>query len=75
MTTIFACLITAVIVWKVARKYQDFSDLMLARRIAKMVEQRDRVTKDIDDFARWERQDKRLAKKMRKMEDDEEEEQ
>jgi hypothetical protein len=46
--------------WKLGRKYQDFQDLMIARRVAKLVDQRETVSKERDQFERWERQDKRL---------------
>jgi hypothetical protein len=73
MVTIFALLVGLFVGWKLGRKYQDFSDLMLARRIAKMVEQRDTVAKDREDFERWERQDRR-HRKARGIPDPEDEE-
>lgn len=47
--------------WKLGRKYQDFTDIMLARRVAKLVSQREQVAKDHGDYEKWVRQDRRLA--------------
>jgi hypothetical protein len=44
------------------KKYQDFMDLLLARRVAKLIEQRDSIQKDREQFERWEEQDKRIAR-------------
>lgn len=51
--------------WKLGRKYQDFQDIMIARRVAKIVEQREQVNRERENFEKWERQDKRLKKVMK----------
>lgn len=56
--------------WKLGRKYQDLQDLMIARRVAKLVDQRDQVSKERDQFERWERQDQRIKRVMESDEDD-----
>ncbi|MNW44042.1 hypothetical protein D3C74_212590 [compost metagenome] len=48
--------------WKLGRRYQDFQDLMLARRVAKIVDQRDKFQKDQEDYLKYERQDERIRK-------------
>lgn len=48
--------------WRLGRKYQDFEDIMMARRIAKLIEQREQIGKERTDFDRWEKQDKRMGK-------------
>lgn len=48
--------------WKLGRRYQDFQDLMLARRVAKIVDQRDRFAKEQGEYEKWERQDERIRK-------------
>lgn len=53
--------------WKVGRRYQDFQDLMLARRVAKIVDQRERFAKDHDEYEKWERQDERIGKASAKL--------
>lgn len=55
--------------WRLGRKYQDFQDLMIARRVAKLVDQRDLVEKEREQYERWERQDRRHKRKL-EMEDD-----
>ncbi|WP_157660339.1 hypothetical protein [Burkholderia ubonensis] len=47
---------------KFGRRYQDFQDLMLARRVAKIVDQRDRFAKEQQEYEKWERQDERIRK-------------
>lgn len=56
--------------WKLGRKYQDLQDLMIARRVAKLVDQRDQVYKEREQFERWERQDKRINRVMEDDDDD-----
>lgn len=56
--------------WKLGRKYQDFQDIMLARRVAKLVDQREQLTKERENFDRWERQDKRYQRAMGVSDDD-----
>lgn len=60
MITIIYVIFTAVIFWKLGRKYQDFQDLMLARRVSKLVMQREQLSKERDDYERYEKQDRRL---------------
>lgn len=64
MTVLFSCLVCLFIGWKLGRKYSDFQDIMLARRVAKLVQQRDQVSQEQEDYARWEKQDKRIKKVM-----------
>ena len=64
MTAIIVGILAFYVGWKLGRKYQDFQDIMLARRVAKLVEQREKVNKEREEFERWERQDARLAKLM-----------
>ncbi|MNP40914.1 hypothetical protein D3C76_1345860 [compost metagenome] len=56
--------------WKVGRRYQDFQELMLARRISKLVIQRDKFAKEQDEYERWERQDERIRKVNSKIGDE-----
>lgn len=49
--------------FKLGRKYQDMQDLIVARRVAKLVDQRQQLAKERDDYDRWEQQDKRLRKR------------
>lgn len=64
MTTLFVALVMFFLGWRLGRKYQDFADLMLARRVAKLVEQREQIEKEREQFERYERQDKRLRRMM-----------
>lgn len=48
--------------YKFGRKYQDFQDLMLARRVAKIIDQRDKFQKEQQEYEKWERQDERIRK-------------
>lgn len=48
--------------WKLGRRYQDFQDLMLARRVAKLVAQREQLEKEQAQFQIWERQDQRIGR-------------
>lgn len=58
-----AMLVLGLIVgWKIGRRYQDFQDLMMARRVAKIVDQRERFAKEHEEYAKWERQDERIGK-------------
>lgn len=60
MTYILLALFCAITFWKLGRKYQDFQDLMLARRVAKLIDQREQITKEREQLEKWEKQDKRL---------------
>lgn len=64
MTAIIVGILAFYVGWKLGRKYQDFQDIMLARRVAKLVEQREKVNKEREEFERWERQDARISKLM-----------
>lgn len=64
MTAVIIGILTFYVGWKLGRKYQDFQDIMLARRVAKLTEQREKVTKEMEEFQRWEKQDARLRKLM-----------
>lgn len=48
--------------WKLGRKYQDFQDIMLARRVAKIVDQRERFEKERAEYEKFEKQDERIRK-------------
>lgn len=56
--------------WMLGRKYQDFQDLMIARRVAKLVDQREQVSNERDQYEKWERQDNRIKRVMEDDEDD-----
>lgn len=62
MAAIIGFLVGGYVFWKLGRKYQDFQDIMLARRIAKIIEQGEQLNKDKEQFDKWERQDKRMKK-------------
>lgn len=67
MTYVIVAAVMFFLGWKLGRKYQDFQDLLVARRVAKLVEQRDTVSKEREQFERWQRQDERL-KRMQEVE-------
>lgn len=48
--------------WKFGRRYQDFADLMMARRVARLVVQREKFQKDQEEYDKYERQDERIRK-------------
>lgn len=48
--------------YKFGRRYQDFQDLMLARRVAKIIDQREKFQKEQQEYEKWERQDERIRK-------------
>lgn len=54
--------------WKVGRRYQDFQELMLARRISKLVVQREKFAKEQAEYEKWERDDDRIGKVNKKIE-------
>lgn len=62
MITIVYVMATAIIFWKLGRKYQDFQDIMLARRVSKLVSQREQLQKEQDDYERYERQDRKIRR-------------
>lgn len=57
-----AYVIVAILFFLIGRKYQEFSDVMLARRISRLVKSSDKIAKDQEDFERWEKHDRRIAK-------------
>lgn len=68
MQYIIIALVALFLGFKLGRKYQDFQDLMLARRVSKLVIQREQLAKEQEDYERWERQDRRLGKLMERSE-------
>lgn len=58
----------------VGLKYGELRDIMLARRISRLVAQQQGVQKDQEDYERWQRQDKRIGKRQRERERELEEE-
>lgn len=55
--------------WKVGRRYQDFQELMLARRISKLVVQREKFAKEQVEYEKWERDDARIGKVNKQIEE------
>lgn len=49
----------------VGRKYQELADLMMARRIAKLVEQRNKVADEKEQFDRYVERDQRIGKVLK----------
>jgi hypothetical protein len=68
MLALFTFLLGAFAFFKIGRKYQDFQDLMLARRVARLVIQREKFQKDQDEYEKYERQDERIRKVNEKIE-------
>jgi len=62
MATVVWALVMLFVGWKLGRKYQDMQDLMLARRVSRIMEQGKMLAKDKDDYERWMRQDDKLAR-------------
>lgn len=62
MLAIFMFLLGMFAGYKFGRKYQDFQDLMLARRVAKIIDQREKFAKEHQEYEKWERQDERIGK-------------
>lgn len=56
--------------WKIGRRYQDFQELMLARRISKLVVQREKFAKEQEEYEKWERDDARIGKVNKKIEEE-----
>lgn len=48
--------------WKLGRKYQDLQDIMLAKRVARILDQGKMLAKDKEDYDRWVRQDEKISK-------------
>lgn len=55
------------VAWKLGRKYQDFTDIMLAKRVAKLIDQREQVEKDRIEYEKWVNQDKKIANKVQQI--------
>jgi uncharacterized membrane protein len=70
MVAIVAFLIGSFAFFKIGRKYQDFQDLMLARRVAKLVDQRDRFQREQVEYEKYERQDEHIRKVNSKIEEE-----
>lgn len=70
MLAIFTFCLGAFAFFKIGRKYQDFQDLMLARRVAKLVDQRERFQKEQIEYDKYERQDERIRKVNSKIEEE-----
>lgn len=70
MFAILGFLVGGVVFWNLGRRYQDFQDLMLARRVSKLVVQREQLAKEQADYERYERQDARLRKLNEKLEEE-----
>lgn len=70
MIAIFTFLVGGCVFWHLGRRYQDFQDLMLARRVSKLVVQREQLAKEQSDYERFERQDARLRKVNEKLEEE-----
>lgn len=66
MTTLFSCLVVAFMFWKLGRKYSDFQDIMLARRVAKLVSQREQISKDQVDYERAVEIDRKIARREKR---------
>lgn len=47
---LFSLLIVMIISFKLGRKYQDFADLMLARRVSKLISQREQIRKEQEEW-------------------------
>lgn len=49
------------------KKYQDLQDIMLARRVAKLIDTRESLNKEREQFERWAEQEARQASKRKVM--------
>ncbi|MCL6456520.1 MAG: hypothetical protein K6T85_00795 [Gorillibacterium sp.] len=47
-------------------KYGELRDIMLARRISRLMAQQAGVQQDMDDYAKWQRQDAKIGKEAMK---------
>lgn len=63
-------LVTALVVffvgWKLGRKYQDLQDIMLARRVTKIIEQGNSLALEKEQYKKWQAQDERVRKVIEK---------
>lgn len=57
-------IICAIAFFILGRKYQELTDLMMARRISKMVVQREKIAKEKEEYEKWIEQDKRIGEMM-----------
>lgn len=64
MGYLFVFIITAIIFSKVGVKYGELRDLMLAKRISKMIINQQQVAKDMEQYKQYVRADEKLAKVM-----------
>ncbi|MEN1990817.1 hypothetical protein [Paenibacillus hubeiensis] len=62
MLALFTFCLGAFAFFKIGRKYQDFQDLMLARRVARLVDQREKFQREQAEYEKYERQDERIRK-------------
>lgn len=67
-----AYIIIAVLFFLIGRKYQEFSDLMLARRISKMVRTSEKIASDVEQYEKAVRIDNKLSKRNQRIEKGEE---
>lgn len=68
MLALFTFCLGAFAFWHLGRRYQDFQDLMFARRVAKLIDQRDKFQKEREEYDKYERQDERLRKVQERIE-------
>lgn len=68
MLAVLMFILGSIVGWKVGRRYQDFQELMLARRISKLVVQREKFSKEQAEYEKWERDDDRIGKVNKKIE-------
>lgn len=68
MLAILMFVLGSIVGWKVGRRYQDFQELMLARRISKLVVQREKFAKEQSEYEKWERDDARIGELSKRIE-------
>lgn len=68
MLALLTFVLGGILFWKLGRRYQDFQELMLARRISKLVAQREKFSKEQAEYEKWERDDDRIGKVNKKIE-------
>lgn len=74
MLALLMFVLGGVVFWKLGRRYQDFQELMLARRISKLVVQREKFAKEQVEYEKWERDDARISKVTKQIDREIEEE-
>lgn len=52
--------------WKLGRKYQDLQDIMLARRVTKIIEQGNSLQREKEQYEKWQKQHERITNFMDK---------